>query len=136
MRPGPSDESALAKSSCTAQGEVNVVANGSGTGRSGLAAFLTAVAVIGLIAFVAIAIDSYDTGEDVQAVGAAASPAATGSGTNTQAAPQSAPPVGGVATGGGGTATGTRSLAGPAAGALAALTLLAAAQMVGRPRRA
>ncbi len=105
-----------------------------GSGR-GLTAVLTAVAVIGLIAFVAIAIDSYDTSEDVQVVGAAASDAVIESETSSQAAPPAAP-VGGVATGGGGTAGASGRFALSVVGGVAALALLIAARLVGRPREA
>ncbi len=115
---------------------MSVVANGSGPRRGGLAAFLTILAVVGLIAFVAIAINTFDTEEQVQAVGPAASSQANAP-EPAQAPPPAAAPVGGVATGGGGAAAGSGSgLAAPVVGALGALTLLAVAQMVRRPRRA
>ncbi len=105
-----------------------------------MAAFLTILAVVGLIAFVAIAINTFDTEEQVQAVDTAAS-----SGANApepaQAPPPAAqapaaPPVGGVATGGGGTAGDGGSALLPVLGGLSALTLIAAAWMVWRPRTA
>ena len=117
------------------------MANGSPPVRRGLAAVLTVVAVIGLVVFVAIAINTYDTDEYEPAIGTAASSAPSGSEPNSQAAPsavppQASPPVGGVATGGGGTAAGSTSLALPVFGGLAALALLATARMLWRPRAA
>ena len=106
------------------------MANGSPVGR----AVLTVVAVVGFFVFVAIAINTYDTGEYVPDIATAASSASSGSEANLQTAPSAAPPVGGVATGGGGTAPGNTSLALPVFGALGALTLLAAARMLWRPQ--
>ena len=118
------------------------MANGSAAPRGGLAAVLTVLAVIGLFAFVAIAINTFDTEEDVQAARTTSAPSGASEPAPAPAAPPeptpapAAPPVGGVATGGGGTATDGGSLALPVAGVLGALTLLAAARMVGRPREA
>ncbi len=113
------------------------MANASGTGRSGWAAVLTAVAVIGLLAFVAIAIDSYNTEEEVQAIAGGTSETNSAAAEGPSETNAAAAPVGGVATGGGGAAAGSGSgLAVPVVGALGALTLLAVAQMVRRPRRA
>ena len=106
--------------------------NGSPVGR----AILTVVAVVGFFVFVAIAINTFDTSEDVQAVRTETPSASSGLEPSSQAAPSAAPPVGGVATGGGGTAAGSTSLALPVFGALGALTLLAAAQRFWRPRGA
>lgn len=108
------------------------MANGSPVGR----AVLTVVAVIGFFVFVALAINTYHFDEYVPDIGTAAPSASSGSEPNSQAAPSAAPPVGGVATGGGGTAAGSASLALPVFGALGALSLLAAARMLWRPRRA
>ena len=117
------------------------MANGDPPVRRGLAAVLTVAAVIGLIVFVAIAINTYETDEYVPAVGTATASGSSGSEPSPQAAPpavppQAAPPVGGVATGGGGTAPASTSLALPVFGGLAALALLAAARMLWRPRAA
>lgn len=144
----PSGEIPAGKTSWPTQGEVSVVANARGGGR-GLAAVLTAVAVIGFIVFVAIVIESYDTDTDVQstravtpsgqtsAAPAPATPSAAPAPATPPAAPAPAtPPVGGVATGGGGTAPDNVSAALPVVGGLAALTLLAAAGVVWRQRAA
>ena len=117
------------------------MANGNPPVRRGFAAVLTAVAVIGLVVFVAIAINTYETDEYQPAIGTAASSGSSGSEPSSQAAPsaeprQASPPVGGIATGGGGTAAGNTSLALPVFGGLAALALLAAARMLWRPRGA
>ncbi len=81
------------------------MANGSQTGGRALPAVLTAAAVIGLFVFVALAIKSFDTDDDVRAVGAAVSSGAVQAEVDLQPAPAASPPVGGVATGGGGTAS-------------------------------
>ena len=106
--------------------------NGSPVGRG----LLTVVAVIGFFVFVALAINTYDTDEYVPDIARAAPSASSGSEPASQAAPSAAPPVGGVATGGGGTAADSASLALPVLGALGALTLLAATRMLWRPRGA
>ncbi len=114
---------------------MSAVANGSGTPRSGLTAFLTILAVVGLIAFVAIAINTFDTEEQVQAVGPAASSEANAP-EPAQAPPSAAAPVGGVATGGGGTAGYGGNPLLPVLGGLSALSLIAATWIVRRPRTA
>ena len=109
--------------------------NGSPVGR----AILTVVAVVGFFVFVAFAINTYDTDEYEPDI-ARAAPAGSSGSEPSPAAPSAAPPavapVGGVATGGGGTAAESASLALPVFGALASLTLLAAARMLWRPRGA
>ncbi|HWC11734.1 MAG TPA: hypothetical protein VG455_10970 [Acidimicrobiales bacterium] len=103
-----------------------------------MAAVLTVVAVLGLLIFVAVAINTFDTEEYVPAVGTAP-PADVGSAApdfDATPPPQASPPVGGVATGGGATAAGSTSVALPVFGGLAALALLAGARMLWRPRGA
>lgn len=112
------------------------MANGSDTEAGSVGrGLLTFVAAIGLIAVVAFSITSYDPDTDVPRVQVEAGDrvsASDSSGTALGAAP-----VGGVATGGGGTATDRGgSLALPVLGGLAALALLAAAGTVRRPRPA
>ena len=113
------------------------MANGSERGR-GLAAALTALAVIGLVVVVAIAIKSYDTESDVVA---AHQPAASGQESQPPAPAASPPPavapLGGVATGGGGAASDhSGSVALPIFAGVAVLTLLTAAGVTWRQRLA
>ena len=96
----------------------------------------TILGLIGLVAVVALLIQSYDTSSDVAAVEAASASAPAAPDTNPQVAPPVAP-IGGVATGGGGTAPdASANLALLSVGALATVTLLAGAGKALRQRAA
>ena len=96
----------------------------------------TILGLIVLVAAVALLINSYDTSSDVAAVEAAVASAPAATDTNPQVAPPVAP-IGGVATGGGGTATdASANLALLSVGVLATLTLLTGAGMALRQRAA
>lgn len=96
----------------------------------GLSIVLTAIAAIVLIGGTAIFIESYDSGPEVTATSEAV--------PSTPPSPETdVVPVGGVATGGGGTAAeGGRTFTLPVLAGLVALTLAALSRTVLRPRTA
>ncbi len=93
----------------------------------------TVLGLIGLVAVVALLIQSYDTSSDVAAVETALATAPAAPDANLEVVA----PIGGVATGGGGTATdASANLALLSVGVLATLTLLTGAGMALRQRAA
>ncbi len=96
---------------------------------------LTLIAVLGLIAFVAIAINSYDTERDVVAAAGSAPSDVEAPAPDSGGTALASPPVGGVATGGGGMAAARSGKAAVSVlAAVAALTFLGAAGMAWRQR--
>ena len=107
-------------------------------GGGGLYGVLTFIAVAMLVAVVILSIRTYDRDDEGASVPVAAGQ--TAGQTAAQPAPESpqiaTEPVGGVATGGGGTAAGdSGSMVLPVFAGLVALTLLAATGFLWRPRR-
>lgn len=110
------------------------MASGDEGGR-GFYGFLTFIAVAMLVAVVALSIRTYDGDDEGASV-----PVASAGQTAGETAPESpqiaTEPVGGVATGGGGTAVDDRgSFVLPVFGGLVALTLLAVTRILWRARR-
>lgn len=114
------------------------MASGDEGGR-GFYGFLTFIAVAMLVAVVALSIRTYDRDDQAASVPVATAGQTAGdtAGDTGPESPQIATePVGGVATGGGGTAgDNSGSLVLPVFGGLLVLTLLAATRILWRPRR-